>query len=30
LTYQTYTESCSPSGSGIMCTGIGADNSVWW
>jgi hypothetical protein len=30
VTGQTYTESCGPSGSGTMCTGVGADNSVWW
>jgi hypothetical protein len=32
VTNQAYTESCGPqaSGSGIVCTGVGADNSIWW
>jgi hypothetical protein len=32
VTNQTYTESCgpNPSGSGILCTGVGANNSIWW
>lgn len=30
VTGLTYTENCGPSGGGIMCTGVGADNSIWW
>jgi hypothetical protein len=30
VTGQSYTESCGPSGTGIMCTGVGANNSIWW
>jgi hypothetical protein len=32
VTNQWYTMSCGPqdSGDGILCTGVGADNSVWW
>ena len=31
VTNQSYTESCAPDASGgIMCVGVGADNSVWW
>lgn len=30
VTGQAYIESCGPSGTGIMCTGVGADNSIWW
>jgi hypothetical protein len=30
VTGRTYTESCAPSSTGIMCTGVGADNSIWW
>lgn len=30
VTGQTYTESCNPSGTGILCTGVGADNAIWW
>lgn len=30
VTDQTYTEDCEPNGTGTMCTGVGADNSIWW
>lgn len=30
VTGRSYTESCGPSGTGIMCTGVGANNSIWW
>lgn len=32
VTNQWYTMSCAPrtSGAGILCTGVGANNSVWW